>query len=496
MLKIDAKRSCVLLSAVLALALGLRLFHLGQRVVWFDEAYSLLLAKAPASRIIGAAVDDAHSPFYYLVLRYWQFVVGGETGARLLSVLAGVATVGVVYWLGRELAGRGAGLLGAVFLSVCPLHVWYSQEIRMYALQTLLVALSFLFMVLALQRGRVVFWGLYALATALSVYAQYISLFAVVGQNLYVAVHYRSDRGKLRCWWLSQCAAVLVFGPGIRLFVYQLARPTTIGGPWVHPLEWRRIIGFLSLFSGANLGDPGPRTLSILITATALVVAVVILLRRDASRSAATLLLLWFGLPIVLLALQSMAQNRFLPRVLVLTTPALALLLGCAVAEAGRAVARTIVVGTSIALLAANLYALGNYYFSENDWVKSRLREAATKLAQEVQATDVVVHTTIFSYRPFQYYLGDGVAQGAIPEPENLPHFYGAVGDGRVPRSAGGCKRMWLVLYPDRFHPGVPEKTRGWMDAHHRLVKVLYDSRMVSVVLYERRDAVLTPAGE
>ena len=90
----------------------------------------------------------------------------------MLSVFAGVATVAVVYSLGCALVGRGAGLLGAALLGVCPLHVWYSQEIRMYALQTLLVSLSFLFMVLALRRERLTFWAGYAFCTALSLYAQ------------------------------------------------------------------------------------------------------------------------------------------------------------------------------------------------------------------------------------------------------------------------------------------------------------------------------------
>ena len=137
-MKIDSKRSFVLLLGVVLLAaLGLRLFHLQQRVLWFDEANSLLIAKANPGRIINAVLDDTHSPFYYVILHYWQHVAGGDLGARLLSVFAGVATVAVVYSLGCVLAGRGAGLLSAALLGVCPLHVWYSQEIRMYALQTL-----------------------------------------------------------------------------------------------------------------------------------------------------------------------------------------------------------------------------------------------------------------------------------------------------------------------------------------------------------------------
>ena len=121
-LKIDNRRSVALLSVILLAALGLRLFHLHDRVLWFDEANSLLIARAGPAEIIDAVRDDIHSPFYYLILHYWQFAVGGEAGARLLSVLAGVATVAVVYAIGRTIAERGAGLLAAMFLAMCPLH--------------------------------------------------------------------------------------------------------------------------------------------------------------------------------------------------------------------------------------------------------------------------------------------------------------------------------------------------------------------------------------
>jgi len=477
---------------VLLVALGLRLFHLSQRVLWFDEANSLLIARAAPGRIIDAVLDDTHSPFYYLVLHYWQLLAGGETGARLLSVLAGVATVAVVYSLGEALAGRVAGLLAGVLLGVCPLHVWYSQEIRMYALQTLLVCLSFLSMLLALRRERAMFWAGYVIFTALSLYAQYVSLFVIIGQNVFVAIYYWRDRKKLLPWFLAQGAVVLLFAPWLPGFVSQTR--VTMASGWSEPLQLRRVLGFLSLFSGANLGDQGTRTLSILITIAALMATVVVLLRNRESRQILVLLLLWFVVPIVLLALQSLNQNRFLPRVLVCTAPAVALLLGCAAAQAGKAIARAVLAFVIVILLSANLYALRNYYFSENAWVKSDLREAAGKLAREFQAGDIIVHTSEFSYRPFEYYLGNGVVQGVATAPVYLPHLFRATGDGRLPSSTDGFHRIWLVLYPDHFHPDRADKMREWMDQHHHFVQPLHNSATVFVGLYERNDAQLMPA--
>ncbi len=494
LLKIDAKRSCALLAVVLLAALGLRLFHLQERVLWFDEANSLLIARAGPTEIIDAVRDDTHSPFYYLMLHYWQFVAGGETGARLLSVLAGVATVAVVYWMGCALVGRGAGLLAAAFLAVCPLHVWYSQEIRMYALQTLLVALSFLFMVWALREQRSALWVGYSAFTALSLYAQYASFYAVIAQNIFVATYYWQDRQKLRHWLVSQCVVMLLFAPWLPAFVSQTRM--AMGSSWLGPLEFSRVLAFFSLFSGAYLGDPHGRLVSVAITVAALVVPATILLRHRESRQSAALLALWFVVPVVLLVLQSLDQNRFLPRVLLCTTPPLALLLGCAVSQPCKMAARAVLVLAGIALLVANLYALRNYYFLENRWVKSDLREAAVRLAKEFQAGDVVVHITESSFRPFQCYLGDGVRQGVIDPPVYQPHLFRVTGDGRLPQSTSGFRRIWLVLYPDQFHPDLAETTHDSMNHHHHFVRALYDSNAVFVGLYERQDAQLVPTAK
>jgi uncharacterized membrane protein len=494
-LKIDIKRSAaLLLGVVLLVALGLRLYRLQERVLWFDEANSLLIAQASPTRIANAVLDDTHSPFYYLVLHYWRVVDRGEVGARLLSVLAGVATMAVVYWLGCELAGCAAGLLSAAVLSFCPLHVWYSQEIRMYTLQTLLVCLSFLFMLRALREGRTAPWVGYVIFTALSLYAQYVSVFAVVAQNVFVTVYHRKERRTLRHWLLSQCAVAILFVPWMPSFVTQMKIVT--GSAWSPPLQLRQILGFLWLFSGTYLGDPRGRHVSAFITAVVLVVAVVTLIRRTENRPTGTWLVLWFVLPIVLLALQSLNQNRFLPRVLVFTTPAFALLVGCAAAQPGKTAARLTMGFGAIALLVANLYALRNYYSSENAWVKSDLRVAAGKLAGEFRAGDIILHTSEFSYRPFEYYLGTNVAQGVITAPVYLPHLFRLTGDGRLPQPTDGFRRIWLVLYPDFAHPGVAEKDHGWMDRHHQFVRAVHNSSTVFVGLYDRRDGQLVPASE
>jgi mannosyltransferase len=491
---IDRKHSGILLILVLAAGLGLRLFHLGQRVLWFDEANSLLVARATPAKIIDAARDDVHSGVYYLILHIWQSVVPGESGARMLSVLTAVATLAVMYFLGGRLAGRGAGLLSAGLFGLSPLHVWYSQEIRMYSVQTLLICVSFLFFLKALRDGRGISWIGYVLSTALVLYVQYTSIFAVLAQNVFVAIYYRKNRRTLRCWLLSQGAVALLFAPCLPLLFWQTTRVTARS--WIQPLELRQVLGFISLFSGAYPGDARSRTLSVLVTMTALVTAILILCRKRESRETGCFLILWFSLPIILLLAISLRQNLFLPRTLVYTMPALALLMGCALVRAEKGIERwtsALVVAT---LVSANLFALKNYYVSDNPWVKSDLREGAHEVAGEFRAGDVIVHSSQFTYRPFQYYLGDHVVEGVVRQPEKLSHLFAVIGDGHLPQNVTDFSRIWLVLYPDFKNQGLDEEVRQWMDVHHHFVHVLRSTPTLFIGLYERQGPELAPGIE
>ncbi|MCK7470094.1 MAG: DUF2723 domain-containing protein [Desulfomicrobium escambiense] len=58
-----------------------------------------------------------------------------------------MAIIPVVYLIADKLAGKKAGLIGALLISVNSLLIYYSQEVRVYALASLFSAISILFLV-------------------------------------------------------------------------------------------------------------------------------------------------------------------------------------------------------------------------------------------------------------------------------------------------------------------------------------------------------------
>jgi mannosyltransferase len=174
-----------------------------------------------ASRVLrvgfGHAMDavgfsESAPPLYYALAWIWTQVFGtGEIGLRSLSAAAGVATIPVAYFIGRELRGARTGLLAAALVAVNPMLLWYSQEARAYALLGLFCALSLLFCVRELENdGRdekrdSVLWGVFS---ALALATHYFAVFPLIAEVL--LLWRRRGRAMLPGLWILGAATALL----------------------------------------------------------------------------------------------------------------------------------------------------------------------------------------------------------------------------------------------------------------------------------------------
>jgi uncharacterized membrane protein len=159
-----------LLITLLVAAL-LRLANLGGKSVWLDEAATWSLASQPLAAIWSQPLEP-HPPLYYTLMHYWLQLGDGEAWLRLPSALASLATVALLYRLGRLLAGPAVGLLAAALLALSPLDLWYAQEARMYSAVALVVVAMALGLAMGGWRGMALFLG----STAAGLYLSYLVL--------------------------------------------------------------------------------------------------------------------------------------------------------------------------------------------------------------------------------------------------------------------------------------------------------------------------------
>ncbi|MDR0534288.1 MAG: glycosyltransferase family 39 protein [Verrucomicrobiales bacterium] len=162
----------VWLAMIFLLALVIRIWHSGTQNLWYDELLTLRGASLPWRDMLDflQTTESSKPPLYYLLVRV--FIIFGDTEwwLRLPSILAGAITCIPLYFLGKEIGGERLGLFSSATLAILPLHVYYSQEARMYALWGLTSCLACLFLIRYLKQTKNLdlFW--FGLLSALNCY--------------------------------------------------------------------------------------------------------------------------------------------------------------------------------------------------------------------------------------------------------------------------------------------------------------------------------------
>jgi mannosyltransferase len=166
--RLAARAAGLLALAGPLLALGLGALLLGRRPLTIDEADTVAAATGSFGDVVERALD--HDPARAGYLALLQPVVqldDGERWVRAPSVVAAALASLLVFYVGRALAGRIAGLAASLALATAGSVVAVSQQARPYTLAILAVTLSTALFVLALRRGHPALWAVYALASAL-----------------------------------------------------------------------------------------------------------------------------------------------------------------------------------------------------------------------------------------------------------------------------------------------------------------------------------------
>src|SRR5258706_264105 len=194
-------------------ALGLRFYRLSNQSLWTDEVASITTARVPLDRMVEASALNNSLPAYFLMLRG---VIGGsneniEFRARAVSALAGGLSIpvfiGVVFLWRRH---WGAALLAGLLLATNPLHIWYSQEVRAYALMLFFGLLTLLGYELARRQPKSGWWAGYVLSALIAIALHKTALVFPVACALWHGLAIFRERGRWRNLVIH--AAVLAVG--------------------------------------------------------------------------------------------------------------------------------------------------------------------------------------------------------------------------------------------------------------------------------------------
>lgn len=202
----------------LGLGAAVRIYNFWGPDLWTDEYGTWWAVAEGWGEMVRRVLRYAgQSPLYYAMVKLVTDALGaGPATLRLLSVVCGIATVGLAYPLGTRIFGdRHSGVLAVAAFALSERLIWYSQEARPYALALLCTVLSFLAFLALLDSPRLAHRVGYVVATLGAFYVHYFFGVAVVVQLLYLCLVRGTAWLRERAWAVMLLALGLLSLPGL-----------------------------------------------------------------------------------------------------------------------------------------------------------------------------------------------------------------------------------------------------------------------------------------
>ena len=399
--RITTTRLTLCVVACLAIGSALRFYDLEGHSLWVDEGIQYAAASADSLKdvIQRAKHVSLHPPLSFLINHLFLRLHDSDFMLRLPSVLFGIGTFPLVYMLAKKLTSQTAALCALLVFAISPLHVWYSQEARMYAPWLFVSLLHTLIWLRAIERGHWLWWVLYVGVLVVGVFLHIFMIFNPLFHALWMLFfHRRALLGFVACGCVAALLAFpltlhwaqvfwrLLFNAQSSRHAQQIATGARVGFVWeAIPYTFYSygvgfslgptIAGLHADLSWNYLVQFFPSILSVgLLFGTLLIIGVCSLLKHG-NRDTFWLSLLGLVTPIAAAALlTSLAAFSYNVRYTIMAYPYFCIVLGTGCVTLTRW--HTVIGALAIlALVSFSTLSLVNYY-SQPDYAKEDIRAA------------------------------------------------------------------------------------------------------------------------
>ena len=493
-----AQGSQVALTLTVWLAFGLRVYRLGAKNLWWDEALAIWAVRKGLAGATLWTASDVHPPLYFWSLWGWVQLAGeSEFASRFMSVGWGLVSIALLYRVSCRLFNKPVGLLTALLLATARFHIWWSQELRMYIVAACCVALSLEFFTRLYSGERQWhIWLGYILGTAAALYSLYLAGLVLAIELSFLALTGVRKRHGQAFWlgWLgAQAMILLLFTPWLALALGSM-RTWSVS----RPFDFTIFLQLYGLVLSTGISTQIERYRPLLLGFGLLALAGMVALWRqrggkDGWRGWERGLLLSLLLALPPLAVYTLTLSRGLfysPRVearyLVTFSPAYYLLLAATV---GLAYRRSHWGGALLGLVVFLTFgwALRGYY--QDRYLRDEFQSAVRVIGAYSHRDDAVLLVSGNRYPVFRYYYERLIPAERRPKLYQLPQHTHEITPENVEReltrAIGEHPRAWLMLAESHLQD--PQgSAEGWMDAHY--------ARLLSHSFYHNRLTLYAPA--
>jgi hypothetical protein len=193
-----------------------------------DESFTYWITSLPTSEMMQHIVPDVHPPLFYLVMAAWRRLWFAPGAMKVLTLLFGLSAVIMAGVIGRQLAGRRAGVLAALLFATFPMFLHYAQDARMYGLALLFEMVAVEGWMLAVRRPRAG-WVLFTFGMVAANYTHnhclVFSAFFLTAETVRCAARRRPGGTGWR-WIVSAWAVVgALYTPWVPVLLRQMGNP-------------------------------------------------------------------------------------------------------------------------------------------------------------------------------------------------------------------------------------------------------------------------------
>lgn len=177
---------------IMIIVIGIVFVSIGalHKNIWFDEAYSVGLARHTFGEIWSIGGNDVHPILYYWMLRIIYLLTGGSIVAyRIFSVIPIAIMIILGYTHIRKDYGEKTGLIFSLLAAFLPEMAVYAIEIRMYSWAILTVTLLAIYAYRLSKEDNTKNWIIFGLSSLASIYLHYYGLMAAGLINVILLIY-------------------------------------------------------------------------------------------------------------------------------------------------------------------------------------------------------------------------------------------------------------------------------------------------------------------
>ncbi len=202
--------------------------------LWFDESYSVGLARHTFGEIWSIGGHDVHPILYYWMLRIVYLITGGTIMAyRIFSVIPIAIMIILGYTHIRKDFGEKTGFIFSFLSAFLPEMAQYAIEVRMYSWAILAVTILAIYAYRLTKEDNTKNWIIFGLSSLASIYLHYYGLMAAGLINVFLLIYLIVKRRKKGIIFIISFGILqgLAYLPWLVNFATQLSNVSS--GYWI-----------------------------------------------------------------------------------------------------------------------------------------------------------------------------------------------------------------------------------------------------------------------